>query len=119
MHYNQQYDAMSLSRAGAEMNMEDKYNFCNTYNFYMIGIHMEDGNSYEGILERHDDDNVYLLVPIGDMDDNRFGYGGYGGLGYGGYGGFGGYGYPYRFRRFRRFRFPFFGIRSFFFPFFF
>ncbi|WP_280769192.1 hypothetical protein [Salipaludibacillus daqingensis] len=52
----------------------------------------------------------------------HFGYG-YPGYGYPGFGpgpGYGyGYGIPRRFRRFRRRRYPFFGIRRLFFPFFF
>ncbi|MNP80831.1 hypothetical protein D3C76_1790330 [compost metagenome] len=62
-----------------------------------------------------DDEHVYLLVPVGDMDDRGLGYP-YGGFPYGGYGY--GYGYPRRFRRFIRRPFPFFFFRSFFFPFF-
>jgi hypothetical protein len=105
------------------------YDHCKKHQLYFVMMEMKDGKMQDGIIEKVDDKNVYMLVPVGDMPDNRDdeeidedfdrqygGYGGYGG-GYGGYGGYGG-GYGRRFRRFRRFRYPFFGIRRFFFPFF-
>lgn len=105
--------------------VKEMYDYCNKHKYDMIGMEMKDGNVYEGIIETIESDAVYLLIPIGDLedtdDDRQFGFGydyGYGpggGYGYGGYG----YGYPRRFRRFRRYRFPFGGIGRFFFPFFF
>ncbi|MFC0523579.1 hypothetical protein ACFFGV_08270 [Pontibacillus salicampi] len=94
--------------------------YCEKHMYYFVIIEMQDGSRYDGIIVNIDAENVYVLMPAGDEDESgessderQFGYG------YGGYGpGYGGYGYPYRFRRFRRYRFPFFGIRSFFFPFF-
>ncbi|OZM56199.1 hypothetical protein CIB95_13695 [Lottiidibacillus patelloidae] len=112
-----------------ELSEKEMHDHCKKYQLYFVMMEMKDGKMQDGIIEKVDDKNVYMLVPVGDMPENRDDddldedddfdrtYGGYGG--YGGYG-YGGYGYPYRrrFRRFRRFRFPFFGIRRFFFPFF-
>lgn len=98
---------------------------CDRYHHHMVQIEADDGRVYEGILDGHDDNQLYLLVPTGDQDadDMRqypygYGYGYPNGYGYP-YWGYPFYGYPRRFRRFRRFGFPFFGLRSFFFPFFF
>ncbi len=96
----------------------------NAHKNYFVILEMKDGQQYDGIIEDLDAENVYVLMPVGDEDDDQshherqWGYGGYGyGGGYGpGYGY--GYGYPRRFRRFRRFRFPFFGIGRLFYPFF-
>lgn len=90
---------------------------CKKYHHHLMQMEGTDGRMYEGIIDGMDDDHVYLLVPVGDMDDRAFGspYGGhpyYGGFGYG-------YGYPRRFRRFIRRPYPFFFFRRFFFPFFF
>ncbi|QHE51020.1 hypothetical protein [Pontibacillus sp. HMF3514] len=97
----------------------------NGYKHYFIILEMKDGQQYEGIVEDIDAENVYVLMPVGDEDDDespdqrQWGYGGGFGPGYGWGGGYGGgYGYPRRFRRFRRYRFPFFGIGRWFFPFF-
>lgn len=95
--------------------------FCKRYHHHYIQIEGTDGNVYDGIIDGSDKDNMYVLVPSGEMDDddnmNRqfYPYGGYGGYDYD-------YDYhrrfPRRFRRFRRHRFPFFFIRRLFFPFF-
>ncbi|KGX88186.1 hypothetical protein [Pontibacillus litoralis] len=101
-------------------NKQQWKDYCHQHMYYMVIIEMNDGKQYEGIIEDMDDNHVYMLMPAGDEEEEmegsqnrQFGYGyGYGpGWGYG-------YGYPRRFRRFRRYRFPFFGIRSFFFPYF-
>ncbi|MEC0135604.1 hypothetical protein P4H94_01655 [Paenibacillus macerans] len=104
---------------------------CRKYHHHFMHLEGTDGRVYEGIIDGIDDDHVYLLVPIGETDGDDRAFGGYpfGTFGYGGfpYGGFGGYpfygypfyGYPRRFRRFIRRPFPFFGLRRFFFPFFF
>jgi hypothetical protein len=88
---------------------------CKQYHHHFIQLEGTDGNLYDGILDGTDKNNVYMLVPDGDMDDddqmNRQFYP------YGGYPHYG-YGYPRRFRRFRRHRFPFFFIRNLFFPYF-
>lgn len=105
---------------------------CKNSMLQFVMIEMNDGNTYDGIIEDVDDDYVVLLIPEGDKDwsyrkdsdqndeDRQFGFGGFSGYGYGGYGYPGyGYGVPRRFRRFRRYRFPFFGIRRLLYPFFF
>ncbi|RRJ67513.1 hypothetical protein EHV15_11415 [Paenibacillus oralis] len=110
---------------------------CKRYHHHLIHIESSDGHVHVGIIDGMDDDHVYLLIPIGDMDgdDRAFGapfggfgtpFGGFGtpfGAPFGGFGGFGGFpffgGFPRRFRRFIRRPFPFFGLRRFFFPFFF
>ncbi|WP_052111085.1 hypothetical protein [Pontibacillus yanchengensis] len=107
--------------------MQDMKDYCSKHMYYFVIIQMNDGSEHEGIIEDIDAENVFILMPVGDEDEDgmessderQFGYGYGPGFGYGGgYGGGYGYGYPRRFRRFRRYRFPFFGIRSFFFPFF-
>ncbi|MEC0329533.1 hypothetical protein P4H42_07850 [Paenibacillus macerans] len=118
---------------------------CKRYHHHLIHVESTDGKVFVGIIDGMDDDHVYLLIPIGDMDgdDRAFGapfggfgapFGGFGapfgvpfatpfGAPFGGFGGFGGFpffgGFPRRFRRFIRRPFPFFGLRRFFFPFFF
>jgi hypothetical protein len=104
------------------------HDFCKKYKHYYVMLEMDDGKMYDGIIEKADNDQVSLLMPIGDQreeeEERQYDFGGYGypygGFGYP-YGGYGpGYGFhvPFRFRRFRRFRFPFFRIRRFLFPFF-
>lgn len=95
------------------MDSDQMKEFCKKYQDYFVLVDMNDGQQYDGIVDRIDDHNIYLLVPSGENDDDReLLFGGYGdnlGYGYGyGYGGGygGGYGYPRRFRRFRRYRFP-------------
>lgn len=98
------------------------HDFCKKHMLHYIMMDTNDGNRYDGIIEKVDRDHVYLLVPVGDQnnnerldqhdEENRFGFGfPLGGLGFG-------FGFPFRFARFRRFRYPFAGVRSFFFPFF-
>ncbi|OEH91677.1 hypothetical protein BFG57_04090 [Bacillus solimangrovi] len=98
-----------------------------------VMVELKDGKTIDGIIEEIDGEHVYLLVPAGDEEqaennagngngnDRQFGFGP--GFGYGGFGpgfgyGFGGYGFPGRFRYFRRRRFPFYGIRRFYPPYF-
>ncbi|WP_245680513.1 hypothetical protein [Bacillus marinisedimentorum] len=123
----QQYG--NWNRADMQMSPEQMHDFCSTYKDHYVQMETSEGQQAEGIIYKVDRQHVYLMVPVGDMGDDReagygYGLGGYGFPGYGfpGYGfpGYGfGYGYPRRFRRFRRYRYPFFGIRRFFFPFFF
>lgn len=86
---------------------------CKTYHHHWVCLQTRDG-MYDGILDGTDDENVYMLVPVGDWEpDYRqvpYGYG------YGGY--FPPYGYPRRFRRFRRFPIPYLLLRSLWFPYF-
>ncbi len=104
----------SMMDEGHKKHLQD---FCKSYKNYYVVMEMNDGKQYEGIIVNMDNDNVYLLMPIGEgPDDNshhshhnrQYGYGP----------GFGGGYVPRRFRRFHPFFFPFFGIRRFFFPFF-
>jgi hypothetical protein len=103
------------------------YDFCRQHMYHYVQMETADGSQYDGIVDGMDNDQVYLLAPIGDMndDENQRQFGGFGGFGgpFGGFGGpfggFGGFGFPFRFRRFGRFGFPFSGIRRFSFPFFF
>ncbi|MFD1739679.1 hypothetical protein ACFSCX_24655 [Bacillus salitolerans] len=89
--------------------------FCKKHKDFYVLLEMNDGQQYDGIVDKVDDENVYMLIPDGDHhQDREFSFGGYDDdYGYGGYGsgygqGYGGYGrrYPRRFRRFRRYRFP-------------
>lgn len=93
--------------------------FCKQYHHHYIMAQANDGQVYEGIIDRMDDDHVDMIVPIGEMDrdDTRqFVYGGYPyGYPYGYFNPYV-YGYPRRFRRFTRRRFPFGSLRGFFFP---
>lgn len=104
---------------------------CEQYHHHMVQIEGNDGRVYDGILDGYDNDQLYLLVPMGEQEETAMRQYPYGAAGYGfGWGypyGFG-YGYPYwgypygfprRFRRFGRFGFPFIGFRRLFFPFFF
>ncbi|PKR77541.1 hypothetical protein CEY16_11205 [Halalkalibacillus sediminis] len=102
------------------------YDMCKNNKLHMVTLETNDGKYVEGIVDEYDKEGVTLIMPSGDMENQErvwFG-GGFGGPGYGpgfgpGYGAGFGYGrYPRRFRRFRRQRFPFFGLRRFFFPFF-
>ncbi|MBO8155589.1 MAG: hypothetical protein H0Z32_03920 [Bacillaceae bacterium] len=114
----------AMDQQDYKKHMQDQ---CKNYMLQYVVIEMNDGSSYDGIVEDMDDDHVIILIPEGDQDwghhreteqneeERQFGYGGFPGYG-GGYGY--GYGVPWRFRRFRRYRFPFFGVRRFFFPFF-
>lgn len=94
------------------------HDLCKKYQHYLVQFETTDGQVYDGIIDSVDHDGVNLLIPVGDMEreeqnenERQFGYGGFPQYGYG-------YGFPRRFRRFRRFRFPFFGLRRLFFPFF-
>jgi len=128
-----------------EQHVKDMHNMCSQYHLYFIQVQMMDGSMHEGIIEDVDQEGVSLLMPEEDDGQNPYhdqpgyegqqaqqshfgyGYGGFGGgfapgYGYGpgfGYGPGYGRGVPRRFRRFRRRRYPFYGIRSLFFPFFF
>ncbi|MBP2257415.1 hypothetical protein [Virgibacillus alimentarius] len=93
------------------------YDLCKRYKYHFIQCEGMDGQMYDGIIDGVSDEDVYLLMPVGDMDrenqgdrPRQFDYG----YNYG----YGGYGYPRRFRRFRRRRFPFFSLRRLFFPYF-
>lgn len=104
-----------------DYNHEKKmHDFCKKYKYHYVMMETHDGNVYDGIIDKVENGQVYMLLPMEDegvgTEGTQSRYGGYGG--YGGYSGYGGYRFPRRFRRFRRFRFPFFGIRGFFFPFF-
>ncbi|MCE7794794.1 hypothetical protein K8O68_20620 [Salipaludibacillus sp. CUR1] len=108
-------------QAHSDHHQQHMQEMCQQYHLYFIQLQMMDGSIAEGIIEDADHEGVTLLMPEedGHMDGSRqFGAGAFGGAPYG----FGpglGYGVPRRFRRFRRRRFPFFGIRTLFFPFFF
>lgn len=98
---------------------------CDQYHHHMLQIESFDGKVYDGIMDGYDNDQMYLLVPIGDQAEaspRQYAYGNYGYpyYGYGSYYSYPyyGYGYPRRFRRFRRTGFPFYGIRRMFFPWF-
>ncbi|AXF57982.1 hypothetical protein DT065_12535 [Salicibibacter kimchii] len=91
------------------------YDLCQRYHYHLVQCEGTDGQVYDGIIDSVDDEGVYLLIPVGDMEredqddmNRQFGYG---------YPGFG-FGYPGRFRRFRRRHFPFFFLRRLLFPFF-
>lgn len=120
---------MGPYQSPAMMNEGDMVNywkdFCKKHKHYMVNLETVDGHRVDGIIDDIENDHVVMLVPIGDMErneENELGderqFGIFGGFGYP-YGGWG-YGYyPRRFRRFRRYRYPFYGLRSLFFPFFF
>lgn len=120
MNANPQF--MPQSTAGQGMQKGQMKEFCKQYHHHYIMMEADDGQIYEGIIDGMDDDNVDMLVPIGDMDREdmrQYPYGGYPyspyGYPYGYYNPYV-YGYPRRFRRFARRRFPFSGLRAFFFP---
>lgn len=97
-------------------------NLCKSHMHRYVLLQTRDGRNYDGIIEHVDEQNVYLAVPISDMDtgfreedgnvqdkddlvdrneeemNQRQFIGGYGIPGYPGYGypgyGFPGYGYP-------------------------
>ena len=80
---------------------------CKSYMHHHVVLTMQDGSSFDGIIDGVDDNGVSVLVgedvteqERDDFDDQRFG----------GYGGIGGYGGPRR--RFRRFRRQFFPIAT-------
>ncbi|RPF53870.1 hypothetical protein [Aquisalibacillus elongatus] len=106
-----------------DMHKQNMFDMCQRHHLYLVQAETVDGQLFEGIVDEYDEDGVTLLIPCGDMDDDRgddYGYGA-GPYGYGFGQGFGapyGYGYPRRFRRFRRFRYPFFNLSRIFFPFF-
>ncbi|WP_096435187.1 hypothetical protein [Alteribacter populi] len=107
---------MQPGGADPAAHQQQLHELCQAYNNHLVQFETNDGQVYDGIIDGMDQNGVDMLVPVGDMDqgsnheyERQFGFGGYGG----------GYGYPRRFRRFRRHRFPFFGIRRLFFPFFF
>lgn len=85
---------------------------CKKYHHYLMMMEGSDGRIYEGIIDGVDDEHVYLLVPVGDMDMEMEGRAF--GVPFAG-----GFFRPRMFRRFFRRRFPFFFFRRFFFPFFF
>ncbi|WP_243459737.1 small nuclear ribonucleoprotein [Metabacillus bambusae] len=79
----------------------DLHGKCKKYMYHHVILTMQDGNSFDGIIEGVDDNGVSVLVgedvmeqERDDSEDQRYGYG---------YG----YGRPRR-RRFRRFRRRFF-----------
>lgn len=114
VHMNQMDLNRNVAQMGDDHHKKKMHQFCKTYHYHYIQMKMTDGAQYEGVLDGFDEDQVYLLMPIGEQSrqppgDNRI---------YGGYGGFGGSGYPYRFRRFGRYGFPFYGIGGFGFPYF-
>ncbi|GAB2559015.1 hypothetical protein [Gracilibacillus alcaliphilus] len=83
---------------------------CKNLYLHFVQFQTMEGQMLDGIIEDVDEDGVTMLIPDGDAEsaegmERQFGYG------------YGGFYYPWRFRRFRRFRFPFFGIRRLFFPF--
>ncbi|MCI3919690.1 hypothetical protein MO973_05520 [Paenibacillus sp. TRM 82003] len=111
------------------MHKHEVVDVCKQHMNKYVLIHTNDGMQYDGIIESHDEEYVYLAVPVGAAElvppqaralSGYYGYGGYpyGGAGYGygagypgygyGYGGYGGYGYPgYGYgRRFRRLALP-------------
>jgi hypothetical protein len=111
----QQFDPVQQD-TDRDLHKKQMLDMCKRYHHHFVQIEAADGSVYEGIIDGTDDDHMYLLVPSGDMDDDVNRQYPYGGYPYGGYM----YGrYPRRFRRFRRHRFPFFGFRRLFFPFFF
>ncbi|WP_338788837.1 small nuclear ribonucleoprotein [Metabacillus sp. FJAT-53654] len=77
---------------------------CKSYMYHHVVLTMQDGSSFDGIIEGVDDNGVSVLVgedameqERDDFEDQR-------------YGGYGGYGGPRR--RFRRFRRQFFPIAA-------
>lgn len=100
----------------SERNREWK-ELCTRYHHHFVRLQTRNGD-YEGIVVDADDDNVWLLIPVGDADDyDRQYYPYYGGTPYGGYYPYG-YGYPRRFRRFARFAFPYLALSGLLFPYF-
>ncbi|WP_411954243.1 hypothetical protein ACKXGF_13650 [Alkalibacillus sp. S2W] len=103
---------------------EDFHHLCRQNQMHFVHLETQDGQLFDGIIDDVDGQSVTLIMPWGDMEQDRFddGYGGGYGQGYGGPGygqGYGGPGrYPRRFRRFRRYRFPFRFLNRIFFPFF-
>jgi len=93
------------------------YDLCQRYKYHLILCEGTDGQMYDGIIDSVSDDGVYLLMPVGDMDEEYQGYMTRQ-FDYGYNYGYGGYGYPRRFRRFRRIGFPFFSLRRLFYPYF-
>ncbi|MFC0472554.1 hypothetical protein ACFFHM_19225 [Halalkalibacter kiskunsagensis] len=99
---------------------QQMHDLCQQYYNHLMQFETTDGQVHDGIIDSVDQNGVNMLIPDGDTEqrnnDQRYGFD----VGYGGYGGYPpyGYGYPRRFRRFRRQRFPFYLLRSLFFPYF-
>lgn len=93
------------------------HDLCHKHQLELMQLQTSDGQIYDGIIERVDQEGVTVLMPCGDEQQDEWNrqFGWYGGFGPGyGYG----FGYPRRFRRFRRRRFPFFTLSGLWMPFF-
>lgn len=80
------------------MNMIDQipYHICMQYMHRFVKIQTEDGNVYEGIVAKVDNDNIILAIPDGHEEPQERAFGPYG---------FGG-GFPRPRFRYRPFIFP-------------
>ncbi len=98
------------------MHHKNMYDLCKSHMHRYVLVQTTDQQTFDGIVENVDHQNLYLAVPTGgemereeESDERLLGGVGYGaGFGYPGYGfpgyGFPGYGYPYYPRPRRRFR---------------
>ncbi|MCK6255831.1 hypothetical protein LCY76_04335 [Fictibacillus sp. KIGAM418] len=127
------YEHMSNIQPGYHMPKDNKayqvspshkqhwMHLCKQYAGANCEIEMADGKIYHGKIHSHDNDNIYLIMPMQHRDEASerffpgFGFGGFPGFGFGGFGfnpffvgpffpGFGLFGFPFfGFRGFRRF----------------
>ena len=95
------------------MKNQEAHEICKKHMYRYVSVTMTSGVVYDGIVENVDDDNLYLAVPIGGMDQEQmraflpYPYPGYGyPYGYPGYG----YGYGFPRRRFARQILPLAGL---------
>ncbi|KRE52037.1 hypothetical protein [Paenibacillus sp. Soil724D2] len=96
------------------MNHQEVHAICKKHMYRYVSVTLTSGAVYDGIVEDVDDENLYLAVPIGEMDQEQmrafFPYPGFGyPYGYPGYG-FPGYGYGFPRRRFVRQILPLAGL---------
>ncbi|UCZ54077.1 hypothetical protein LGQ02_04660 [Bacillus shivajii] len=108
-HHMQQHGAMDPAAHQQQM-----HDVCVRFQLHLVQFETTDGQVFDGIIDSVDQEGVNMLVPTGDMEREGESERQFYGPGYTPYG----YGFPRRFRRFRRHRFPFFGLRRLFFPFF-
>ncbi len=114
LHPMAQNTNMQAGMTNPEMNQQQKnkqlHDFCTQHRHHLVNVETTDGQVYDGIIDAVQQDGVFMLIPMGEMErenneelERQFGFGFF----------------PRRFRFFRPFFFPFFFTRRFFFPFFF
>jgi hypothetical protein len=61
------------------MQQQEAYSLCQEHMNKLVRLHMHDGVVFDGIIEKVDDEHVYIAAPVADEEDMRAPYPGIGG----------------------------------------